>query len=67
MTADVPAAQVARELAVRRTTINTWLGRPDAQETHSSRPQRTLTRIPRRWRRQIGNRPGQRWSGRRIS
>ena len=65
--AGVPVAQVARELAVSRTTIYTWLERPDEPETRSSRPHRSPTRIPRRWRRQIRKRRGQRWSGRRIA
>ena len=65
--AGVPVAQVARDLAVSRQTIYAWLKRPDEVETRSSRPHRSPTRIPRRWRRQIQTRRGQRWSSRRIA
>jgi transposase InsO family protein len=65
--AGVPVAQVARALAVSRQTIYAWLERPGEPETRSSRPHHSPTRIPRRWRRQIRKRRGQRWSGRRIA
>lgn len=60
-------SDVARALAVSRQTIYAWLKRPDDVETRSSRPHRSPTRIPRRWRRQIRKRRGQRWSSRRIA
>lgn len=65
--AGAKVAHVARELAVSRQTIYAWLKRPDDAETRSSRPHHSPTRIPRRWRRQIRKRRGQRWSGRRIA
>jgi transposase InsO family protein len=65
--ARVKVAQVARDLAVSRTTIYAWLKRPDDVETRSSRPHRSPTRLKRRLRRQIRRHRRQRWSSRRIA
>lgn len=65
MWAGVPVAQVARAFGVSRQTIYTWLRRRPEVETRSSRPPRSPTRLPRRFRRQILKRRRQRWSSRR--